>query len=47
MNGFKVKILLLLVAVFIFGSATAIMQYAYGGQVVEQNQNMYMVSHTE
>jgi hypothetical protein len=47
MTGYKLKVILLLVAVFIIGGAAAVVQYAYGSEVVEQNQNMFMVSHTE
>jgi hypothetical protein len=46
-NPNRVKIILLVLTVFVLGGATAITQYAYGSQVADKNQEMYMVSHTE
>jgi hypothetical protein len=46
-NPNRIKLMLLILAVFILGGAIAIMQYAYGSQVIEKNENMYMISHTE
>jgi hypothetical protein len=46
-NPFKWKVAILLAAIFVLGAATAVTFYAYGDQVIEQNQFLYMVSHTE
>jgi len=46
-NPSRMKIILLAVAVFVLGGAIAVTQYAYGSQVIEKNDAMYMVSHTE
>jgi hypothetical protein len=46
-NPNRIKVMLLVLTVFILGGAIAVTQYAYGSQVIEKNENMYMISHTE
>lgn len=46
-NPVRMKILVLMLAVFVLGAATAVINYARGVQVMVDNQQMFMVSHTE
>jgi len=45
--GFKWKVFGLILAAFIFGGAMFVTMYASGNEVVEKNENMMMISHTE
>jgi len=46
-NPVKLKVAILIAAVFVLGGATAVVNYAHGAEVIAGGEHIHMVSHTE